>query len=236
MVRRRNLPGVLLLFVLATGAGCVTVAPRSRPVSEAAIVFEQVPVRHFGPESCGAGSLSAVLTHLGESFTVEEMDAKLPRAPGGGVLSVDLLLAARELGYETVPCAVVELDDRRAKILSVNLNEMKGQSVSWLLSELVHDLSQELTLGDLESQLPYSEAELKDVLEIMKIPDGLEAYLDEEVEKAERERPHILSFVVEDVETVEKAIEEASRRNGGLTRGKALVEITRAYVSEVTPS
>jgi ParB/RepB/Spo0J family partition protein len=142
---------------------------------------------------------------------------------------------AKELGYETVPCAVVDLDDRRAKILSVNLNEMKGQSVSSLLSELVHDLSQELTLEDLESQLPYSEAELKDALELMKIPDGLEAYLDEEVARAERERPHILSFVVEDVEAVEKAIESASQRNGGLTRGKSLVEIARAYVSEVVP-
>ena len=140
---------------------------------------------------------------------------------------------ARELGYETVPCAMVDVDDRRAKILSINLNEMKGQSVSALLSELVHDLSQELTLEDLESQLPYSEADLKDALEIMKIPDGLEAYLDAEIEKAERERPHILSFVVEDVETVEKAIEVASQRNGGLTRGKSLVEIARAYVGEV---
>jgi len=139
---------------------------------------------------------------------------------------------ARDLGYETVPCAVVELDDRRAKILSVNLNEMKGQSVSSLLSELVHDLSQELTLEDLESQLPYSEAELKDALELMKIPDGLEAYLDEEVAKAERERPHILSFVVEDVELVEKAIDKASQANGGLTRGKSLVELARTYLGE----
>jgi ParB family chromosome partitioning protein len=140
---------------------------------------------------------------------------------------------AKDLGYETVSCAVVELDDRRAKILSINLNEMKGQSVSTLLSELVHDLSQELTLEDLESQLPYTEADLKDALQLMKIPDGLEAYLDAEVEKAEREQPHILSFVVEDVETVEKAIESASQRKGGLTRGKSLVEIARAYVGEV---
>ncbi|MFH1314029.1 MAG: hypothetical protein ABIJ00_12500 [Candidatus Eisenbacteria bacterium] len=102
------------------------------------------------------------------------------------------------------------------------------------MSELIHDLSQELTLADLESQLPYSEAELKDALDLMKIPDGLEAYLNEEVERAERERPHILSFVVEDVETVERAMEEASQRNGGITRGKALVEIARVYVSEVT--
>ena len=139
---------------------------------------------------------------------------------------------AQDLGYETVPCAVVEIDDRRAKILTVNLNEMKGQSVSSLLSELIHDLSQELSLGDLESQLPYSEAELKDALEIMKIPDGLEAYLDEEAERAERERPHILSFVVEDVETVEEAIEKATQAGGGLTRGKALVEIARTYLGE----
>jgi hypothetical protein len=85
----------------------------------------------------------------------------------------------------------------------------------------------------LESQLPYSEAELKDALELMKIPDGLEALLDEEVAKAERERPHILSFVVDDVETVEQAIEKASQANGGLTRGKALMEIAREYVGEV---
>jgi ParB family transcriptional regulator, chromosome partitioning protein len=77
---------------------------------------------------------------------------------------------ASELGYETVPCAVVNLDDRRAKILSINLNEMKGQSVSALLSELVHDLSQELTLEDLETQLPYTEAELKDALEVDLLP------------------------------------------------------------------
>ncbi len=75
--------------------------------------------------------------------------------------------------------------------------------------------------------------ELKDALELMKIPDGLEALLDEEVERAERERPHILSFVVGDVETVERAIEKATQRAGGLTRGKALVEIARTYVSEV---
>jgi ParB family chromosome partitioning protein len=139
---------------------------------------------------------------------------------------------AGELGYETVPCAVVEMDDRRAKVLSVNLNEMKGQSVTSLLSELIYDLNKELTLEDLETMLPYSERELKDCLEIMKIPDGLEALLNEEAEEAERERPHILSFVVDDPEPVEEALQAASRRNGGLTRGRALVEIARAYTAE----
>ncbi len=137
---------------------------------------------------------------------------------------------AKELGYRTVPCVVLDLDDRRAKILSVNLNEMKGQSLPNLLANLVHDLSKELTLEDLESQLPYSIAELKDSLELLKIPDGLEAYLDEEAKRQERERPTILSFVVDDAETVERAIVKAQETHGGHTRGRALVDIARSYL------
>jgi ParB-like chromosome segregation protein Spo0J len=137
---------------------------------------------------------------------------------------------AKELGYPTVPCVVVDLDDRRAKILSVNLNEMKGQSLPSLLASLVHDLSKELTLEDLETQLPYSVSELKDSLELLKIPDGLEAFLEEEAAKLERERPTILSFVLEDAETVERAIAAAQEKHGGLARGRALVEIARQYL------
>ncbi len=137
---------------------------------------------------------------------------------------------AKELGYETVPCVVLDLDDRRARILSVNLNEMKGQSLPNLLASLVHDLSKELTLEDLESQLPYSISELKDSLELLKIPDGLEAYLNEEAERQEREQPTILSFVVDDAETVERAITKAQETRSGQTRGRALVEIARSYV------
>ena len=139
---------------------------------------------------------------------------------------------AKELGYKTVPCVVQNLDDRRAKIRSINLSEMKGQSLPNLLANLVHDLSKELSLDDLETQLPYSEAELRDSLELLKIPDGLEAFLDEEAAKQERERPHILSFVVEDADVVEEAISMAQRNLGnGCPRGRALTEIVRHYLS-----
>ncbi len=137
---------------------------------------------------------------------------------------------AKELGYETVPCVVLNLDDRRAKILSVNLNEMRGESLPNLLANLVHDLSKELTLDDLESQLPYSISELKDSLELLKIPDGLEAYLNEEAARQEREQPTILSFVVDDAETVERAIAKAQEATSGQTRGRALVDVARSYL------
>ena len=127
---------------------------------------------------------------------------------------------AKELGYENVPCVVVDLDDRRAKILSVNLNEMKGQSAPNLLANLVHDLSRELTLDDLETQLPYSEAELRDSLELLKIPDGLETLLETEAEEEEKVLPRVMSFVLtrEQEQLVERAVELASDGTPGRDR------------------
>jgi len=65
-----------------------------------ALALDGVPVREFGQETCGAGSLSAVFTYHGDPVSVEDLDARLPRADGGGVLSIDLLIAARERGYD----------------------------------------------------------------------------------------------------------------------------------------
>lgn len=141
---------------------------------------------------------------------------------------------ASELGYENIPCVVVELDDRRAKILSINLNEMKGQSLPNLLSELIHDLCKEVTIEDLETQLPYSMDELKDSLELLKIPNGLEAYLDQEAARQEIEKPKIISFVVDDVELVEKAIAVSmAKAENNSSRGKALTEICQSYLSNI---
>lgn len=137
---------------------------------------------------------------------------------------------AKELGFEMVPCVVVDVDDKRAKILTINLNEMRGQSLPTLLAELVHDLSKELVLEDLEKQLPYSLDELKDSLDLLKIPDGLSEFLKNEAERQARERPQILTFVVEDAEAVERAIEVAKQSHRLGTRGAALVAIAQAYV------
>jgi ParB/RepB/Spo0J family partition protein len=140
---------------------------------------------------------------------------------------------AKELGMTHVPCAVVDLDDRRAKILTVNLNELKGQSVPALLAELVHDLSRELTMEDLESQLPYDTAELADLQDLLKIPEGLEAELAAEAERMERERPHILSFALspEQAEIVEEAVVQATQDVAGTSRGAALTHMARTFLA-----
>lgn len=144
---------------------------------------------------------------------------------------------AKELAYESVPCVVVDVDDRRAKVLTVNLNELKGQSVPALLAELVHDLSRELSLDDLASQLPYTVPELEDLQDLLRIPDGLEAQLVEEAERMERERPRVLSFAVSpDQEAViEQALTKASTDVAGTSRGAALTCIAQVYLKEDQP-
>lgn len=62
-------------------------------------MIPNVPVQTWGIESCGAGALSSVLQHYGDPTTMAEWDATLPKMRGG-VLTVDLLLAARQKGYD----------------------------------------------------------------------------------------------------------------------------------------
>ncbi len=53
----------------------------------------------WGIESCGAGSLATVLQHYGDRTSMEQWDHTLPKTRGG-VMTVDLLLAAREKGFD----------------------------------------------------------------------------------------------------------------------------------------
>jgi hypothetical protein len=67
----------------------------------------------------------------------------------------------------------------------------------------------------------------------------LEAFLEEEAAREERERPTILSFVIdgEDAETVEKAIRISQQAEaGGISRGRALVGICKEYVNSAVSS
>jgi tetratricopeptide (TPR) repeat protein len=88
------------LAVLALSFGCVTRVPRSLSPGPEARVVTAGPARIFAEDLCGPGSLSLVLNALGDAATAADLDASMPKAPGGGVLSVDLLLAARQRGFE----------------------------------------------------------------------------------------------------------------------------------------
>jgi TolA-binding protein len=92
-----------VLFAAACAAlllnSCVYWTPRSQAPTTSAAVVENVPMQKWDIKSCGAGALSAVLQHYGDPVTMQAWDAKLPKTRGG-VMSIDLVLAARERGFD----------------------------------------------------------------------------------------------------------------------------------------
>ena len=137
-----------------------------------------------------------------------------------------------ELGYAEVPCVVLDVDDRRAKLLTVNLNELSGEPVPHLMAELIHDLTRDVSLDDLSTILPYSAAELADFESLLQLPDGLDAFIDEQIEREAKDAPKVLTFVVDaDVEVVERAVALlVERLEGKNRRGRALVALAAAYL------
>ena len=101
------------------------------------------------------------------------------------------------MNYTSVPSVVLKnLEDRRARILTVNLNELGGDPVPSLLAKLLHDLEEQTPLSELAAMLPYDEAEIRDTLELLKLPEGLEEQIEREAAEEEAAAPEIVSFVV----------------------------------------
>jgi len=110
---------------------CVTITPRSNRPSPSANVIPQVPMLKWGIESCGAGSLATVLQHYGDATSMQQWDQTLPKTRGG-VLTVDLLLAARQTGFDaqlvtgTPEVIADELSSGRPVILMLQVVDSPG--------------------------------------------------------------------------------------------------------------
>lgn len=128
----------LALFALSTltASSCVYWTPISRSPTPTATVIPNVPMHKWDIKSCGAGSLSSVLQHHGDTTTMDEWQEKLPKTRGG-VMSIDLVLAARERGFEanlvTGDRALVEaeLRDGRPLILMLQVIQYPGSSLDF---------------------------------------------------------------------------------------------------------
>jgi len=88
-----------LLAACALLTSCVYWTPSSHRPSTSATIVENVPNQHWDIKSCGAGALSSVLQHYGDPVSMKQWDAQLPKTRGG-VMSIDLVLAARERGFD----------------------------------------------------------------------------------------------------------------------------------------
>ncbi len=115
---------------------CVYWTPISRRPSTSANVIPNVPMQKWDIKSCGAGSLSAVLQHHGDTKSMDEWQAELPKTRGG-VMSIDLVLAARKAGFDaelvTGDAQLVEAEvrDGRPVILMLQVIQYPGKSLDF---------------------------------------------------------------------------------------------------------
>ena len=129
---RRSRRAAFLILALPAASACVSLAPRSRTPSAQASVVPGIPLAIFAEDRCGAGSLALVLGARGESYPVQELEAALPELLGRGVLSVDMLLAARARGFDAAlltgtPAGLQrELAAGRPAILMLRLLDVPG--------------------------------------------------------------------------------------------------------------
>lgn len=125
-----------LLFALLTTTSCVYWTPISRTPTTAANVIENVPMQKWDIKSCGAGALSSVLQHHGDTTTMDQWQETLPKTKGG-VMSIDLVLAARQKGFEanlvTGDPALVEAELRQGRpvILMLQVIQYPGKSLDF---------------------------------------------------------------------------------------------------------
>ena len=121
------LPSAFLL------TSCVYWTPVSRTPTPSATIIPNVPMQKWDIKSCGAGALSSVLMHYGDARTMKEWDATLPQTRGG-VMSIDLVLAARQRGFDarlvTGDRSLVEaeLRDGHPVILMLQVIQAPGKS------------------------------------------------------------------------------------------------------------
>lgn len=120
-------------------------------------------------------------------------------------------LICQELGWQEIPCIIQDYDDKEAKIKTLQLNYMRGSAVPIKLASLIHDLSKEIKLEDLAKRLPYEEVQLKNDLELLKLPEDFEEIVKEQARKEADDLPSVITFVLykQQMDKVENAIKFA---------------------------
>jgi len=104
------------------------------------------------------------------------------------------------------------------------------------LAELVHDLNRQYEVPALAGMLPWSESELADALDLLRLPEDLAARLAEQAREQARESwaPWTVILQRKEADLVERAMSEARDRIGHNARkGQCMAHIAGTYLTAI---
>lgn len=202
----------------------------------------EIPVEDLEPNPWNVNKMSEEMqTKLTAFIKSQGLVEPIVVRPKGGKDKYEIIggyhrwiICKDKLAYKVMPCIVVNLDDKKAKILSVNLNEMTGEAIPSLLANLLHDLSKEISIDDLETLLPYPKGQIEDLLDLLKLPEGLDSLLEKEAQKEEEAAPVVVSIVFDKSQNLvfETAVAKAQKETGA-KKAAAVVMMAKAYLQAV---
>ncbi len=97
---RRPFALTLIVVPIVLLTACLSPRPLTERPSPRAYVLPEVPLERWGDNTCGAGALATVMRHHGQQVSEEDLVPLLPTGRNGGVVSVDLLIAAKRYGFD----------------------------------------------------------------------------------------------------------------------------------------
>lgn len=133
---------------------------------------------------------------------------------------------SQELGYTEIDVIQVEADDNQAKLLTVNLNYMRGNPKPHEYAQLIHSLTEFYTVDDLALMLPEDKPLILDKLELLKLPSDLHDELESKADQESKDTLTTISFQVTEEEkaTIDAALSKSDKKK----KGTALAEIAKA--------
>ncbi len=142
-----------------------------------------------------------------------------------------------EMGIETIPCAVVDIDDTQARLLSLALNRIEGEDDLGLKAELLKKVLEEVSQEEVLDLLPETVQSLQALASIgqVEMADYLQNW-----QQAQSARLHHAQFQLtkDQSNVVEEALKimlpkiNRSEADSPNMRGAALHFICKSYINQ----
>ncbi|RLC93946.1 MAG: chromosome partitioning protein ParB [Chloroflexi bacterium] len=204
--------------------------------------LHQIREAPWNPNRMDEGMMARLRKSIQRYGVVENL---VVRPLGDGIYEVlsgnQRLKVLMELGVETAPCVVVELDDAQARLLAQALNRIQGEDNLGLRAEAVRTILTSIPEADLLGLLPETAASLTALASMGQ--QTMSEYL-ENWQQAQAARLRHLQFQLtpEQLDVVDKALTallpQARQQQGDSpnARGVALYLLCKRYLeSEVLP-
>lgn len=136
-------------------------------------------------------------------------------------------LASKECKLENVPVIQVDMTVDEMKLSTLGLNGIRGENVPLEFAKLLQDLNQRYSLEEISEFIGFRAEDIKDKLELLKIPEDLIKQLREESNVREQTLPVMVNFVL-NKEQAEKFFATLEKVEG-TNRGEKLMVLREAY-------